>query len=42
MDDGIEMECDQCGWTGDIDDCNSPGDPTELYCPECGNDLLGE
>jgi len=42
MDDDIEIECEDCGWTGGIDDCNTPYDPTDLYCPECGAHLTGE
>jgi len=42
MDDEIQITCPHCGWTGDIDECNTPYHETDLWCPECDQQIFGE
>jgi len=42
MDDDGEITCPHCGWSGDMEECNTPYDESDPWCPECGQQIFSE
>ncbi len=35
-----KVECQDCGWKGELDECNCKFDEIKPLCPKCGSDRL--